>query len=301
MTSSLTRRQALALIGATGSITMASESFAAPAPAADDPYLWLEDVQGEKALNWVRERNAGTRALLEAQPHFASDRQRFKEILDSKERIPMVGRDGDWLYNFWRDQTHPRGLWRRTTLASYRTASPEWDVVLDLDALAKAEGENWVWSRVSLLKGRAMISLSRGGADATVVREFDMASRQFVKDGFALPEAKSEIDWLDADHLLVGTDFGPGSLTDSGYARVIKLWKRGQPLSAAVTVYEAQTKDVAAFATVDHTPGFERVIFGRSPDFFTNELALWDRSGKTPKLVPISIKPKDGPGAQLLK
>ncbi|MFZ2987861.1 prolyl oligopeptidase family serine peptidase [Ideonella sp.] len=274
----LNRRQALALLSAAGSPLAMAQTSTSASPAADDPYLWLEDVQGDKALNWVRERNKASRAVLEAHPDFEPNRKRLKEILDSRDRIPQVSRDGNYLYNFWRDQTQPRGLWRRTTLESYVTPNPAWELVLDLDALAKAENENWVWSRVSMLGGkssRCLISLSRGGADATVVREFDIATRRFVDGGFTLPEAKSEVDWLDENRVFVGTDFGPGSLTDSGYPRVIKLWQRGTPLSAATTVYEGQVKDVAASVQVDSTPGFERVVFARSPDFFTNELSLW--------------------------
>jgi prolyl oligopeptidase len=290
----LTRRQALALLGATSApLTMAqtSAAAAAPSPDAEDPFLWLEDVEGERALNWVREHNATSRKLLEAEPGFAETRQSLQAILDSKERIPAVVRRGDWLYNFWRDEKNPRGLWRRTSLESFRQAEPQWDVILDLDALAAAEKENWVWGGAQLVGGRStrcLLSLSRGGADAKVVREFDLATRRFVSDGFTLPEAKSELDWLDEDHVFVGTDFGPGALTDSGYPRVVKLWKRGTPLSAATLVYEGQKTDVAAFASVDPTPGFERVVVGRSPDFFTNEMALWQDG----KLLPID-KPLD--------
>ncbi|MEK8034144.1 prolyl oligopeptidase family serine peptidase [Ideonella sp. DXS29W] len=272
---------AAALIGAAGAPAMAqTPSPVTPATAAAeaDPYLWLEDVTGDKALAWVRERNAATRPQLEAHPDFQANRTRFKEILDSKESIPMAHHQGGWLYNFWRDEQHPRGLWRRATLAEYRKPQPAWDVVLDLDALAKAESENWVWAGANCLGGRSnrcLISLSRGGADASVVREFDLATRRFVDGGFTLPEAKSMVDWLDENTVFVGTDFGAGSLTDSGYPRVIKRWKRGEPLSAAVTVYEGQKTDVSAFANVDHTPGFERVVFGRSPDFFSTEMALW--------------------------
>ncbi|HEX5686269.1 MAG TPA: prolyl oligopeptidase family serine peptidase [Ideonella sp.] len=272
---------AATLIGAAGPSAMAqtsSPTTPAPATAAADPYLWLEDVTGERALTWVRERNAVSRPLLEAHPDFQANRKRFKEILDSKESIPVATHQGGWLYNFWRDEQHPRGLWRRATLAEYRKPQPAWDVVLDLDALAKAENESWVWAGANCLGGgstRCLISLSRGGADASVVREFDLATRRFVEGGFALPEAKSSLEWLDENTTFVGTDFGPGSLTDSGYPRVIKRWKRGEPLSAAVTVYEGQATDVSAFASVDHTPGFERVVFGRSPDFFSTEMALW--------------------------
>ena len=270
---------ACTLLLATTPYSMAQS--APPAPAASgpaDPYLWLEDVLGERALAWVRERNAATRPTLEAHPDFEANRARFKQIMDSRERIPYATRQGDWFYNFWRDETHPRGLWRRTSLAEYRKAEPAWELLLDLDALARDEKENWVWAGAECLGGassRCLLQMSRGGADARVVREFDLASRSFVAGGFSLPEAKSRVHWLDENRLIVGTDFGPGSMTDSGYPRVLKLWTRGQPLSSATTIFEAQPADVSADATVDHTPGFKRVVVSRAPDFYTTEESLW--------------------------
>jgi prolyl oligopeptidase len=256
-----------------------------------DPYLWLEDVQGERALAWVRERNAESEAVLQAQPGFEAARTSIREVLDSREQIPYVERQGGWFYNLWRDADNPRGLWRRATLAEYRKPKPAWETVIDLDALAKAEAENWVWAGAACLAPeyrRCLVSLSRGGADASVVREFDTVTKRFVDDGFKLPEAKTQVDWIDADHVYVGTDFGPGSLTDSGYPRVIKRWRRGQPLAAATTVFEAQPKDVYAFVSVDHTPGWERTVFGRAPDFYKSSTFLLD--GRA--LVPID-KPED--------
>lgn len=240
-----------------------------------DPYLWLEEVQGDKALAWVRERNAVSTALLQAQPLFADNRAKVLDVLNNRDQIPHVTRRGDYLYNFWRDAKNPRGLWRRTHLEEYRKVQPKWDVLIDLDALGKAENENWVWGGSDCLApdyNRCLISVSRGGADAKVTREFDIAKREFVKDGFDLPEAKSQLDWVDINTVYVGTDFGPGSMTRSGYARIIKRWKRGTPISEAQFVYEAKESDVAAFATVDKTPNFERTIFGRSADFYNTEI-----------------------------
>ena len=240
-----------------------------------DPYLWLEEVQGDKALAWVRERNAVSTALLQAQPLFADNRAKVLEVLNNRDQIPRVTRRGDYLYNFWRDAKNSRGLWRRTHLEEYRKVQPKWDVLIDLDALGKAENENWVWGGSDCLApdyNRCLISVSRGGADAKVTREFDIAKREFVKDGFYLPEAKSQLDWVDINTVYVGTDFGPGSMTRSGYARIIKRWKRGTPISEAQFVYEAKESDVAAFATVDKTPNFERTIFGRSADFYNTEI-----------------------------
>ena len=206
----------------------------------EDRYLWLEDILGEEPLNWVRTRNDPTVAQF-AGDDFDRMRAQALEVLDTDARIPYVRRRGDYLYNFWRDADNPRGLWRRTTLDSYRSDNPEWDVLIDVDELARNDDENWVWAGANVIypeRTRALVGLSRGGSDAAVLREFDMATREFVADGFALPEAKSGYTWADPDTLLVGTDFGEGSLTESGYPRIIKRWRRGQPLDDAETVFE---------------------------------------------------------------
>ncbi len=239
-----------------------------------DPFLWLEEVDSERALAWVRERNAESQAVLEASPVYATTREQLLAVLNSKDRIPYVNRRGEGFYNLWQDEAHPRGLWRRTTLDSYRQAEPVWETVLDLDALAAAEGENWVWGGAQGLgpEGRrCLVSLSRGGADAQVLREFDTVDKAFVDGGFTLPEAKSSVEWIDLDTLYVGTDFGPGSMTDAGYPRIIKRWPRGTPLEAAVTVFEGQPQDTWAMASVDRTPGFERTLFVRGMDFYNSE------------------------------
>ncbi len=245
-----------------------------PDQLRDDPYLWLEDVTGDAALGWVRAHNEPTLAEL-CDDQFEQMRAEALEVLDTDSRIPYVRRRGEHLYNFWRDASNPRGLWRRTTLESYRTDEPQWDVVIDVDALAAADDTNWVWAGADVIEPeltRALISLSRGGSDAAIVREFDMQTREFVSDGFELPEAKSDVTWEDEDTVLVGTDFGPGSLTDSGYPRVVKRWRRGQPLEAAETVFTGANTDVSVGAGVDRTPGFERITLVRATDFFNHEL-----------------------------
>jgi prolyl oligopeptidase len=275
------RRFALALVlgmSATGP-SLAAE--AARAPASEDRYLWLEDVTGEKALDWARARNAETASVLET-GDFGALEKRILDILDSDARIPYVEKLGPWYYNFWRDAKNPRGLWRRTTLAEYREEHPAWETVIDLDALGAAEKESWVWHGADCLKPEyrlCLVSLSRGGADATVVREFDLGAKAFVKDGFFLPEAKSSTGWLDVDHLYVGTDFGAGSMTTSGYPRIAKVWKRGTPLAAAETVYEGKADDVSVGALRDHTKGFERDFVYRGITFYSNEMFL-RRDGK---------------------
>ncbi|MFY1621083.1 S9 family peptidase, partial [Micromonospora sp. WMMD736] len=241
---------------------------------ADDPYLWLEDITGDEALAWVREHNEPTLDEL-CDERFEQLRGEALEVLDTDARIPYVRRRGDFLYNFWRDAANPRGLWRRTTLDGYRSEQPDWDVIIDVDELARADGENWVWAGAAVIEPDyklALITLSRGGADAAVVREFDMSTREFVDGGFELPEAKTQISWEDEDTVLLGTDFGPGSLTDSGYPRLVKRWRRGQPLDEAETLFSAASTDVIVAASVDRTPGFGRTMVRRALDFFNDEV-----------------------------
>ncbi|WP_051293535.1 prolyl oligopeptidase family serine peptidase [Pseudoduganella violaceinigra] len=240
-----------------------------------DPYLWLEDVGGDKALSWVKEQNAAALRELQAQPNYPAIHERLKTILNSKERIPYVTRHGDHYYNFWRDAQHTRGIWRRTTLEQYRKAAPQWETVLDIDKLAADENENWVWHGVSCLypKGeQCLVQLSRGGGDAHVVREYDVAKRRFVTDGFTLPEAKSDIAWIDADTVFVSTDFGPDSMTTSGYPRIVKEWKRGTPLAAAKTLYQAKSDDLGVGAYKDFTPGHSHQFISRQIGFYSSEL-----------------------------
>ena len=258
---------------------------------SDDPYLWLEDVTGEEALDWVRTRNGVTVEEL-AGDEFDATESRIREVLDTDARIPYARRRGQFLYNFWRDAEHVRGLWRRTTMDEYRTENPVWDVLLDLDALAGSENENWVWGGAQVLRPDqrlALVTLSRGGADATVVREFDLDSRTFrgpEDGGFALPEAKTDIGWIDADTVFVGTDFGPGSLTESGYPRITKRWHRGTPLADAETVYEGAAQDISISAWHDRTPGFERDFVQRATDFYNSETYVLDGSALTRILTP---------------
>ncbi len=264
-----------------------------PTVAGDtDPYLWLEDVTGEKAIEWVKARNAKSQAKMEADPQFNALREDLLAILDSDARIPFVSKQGDFYYNFWRDKKNERGLWRRTTLEQYKKAQPEWEVILDLDALGKAENENWVWKGANFLRPdykRALITLSRGGADADVTREFDMDKKEFIKDGFSRPEAKGGMSWIDKDNVFVMTDFGPGSMTESGYPRIAKKWKRGTPLESAEVVYEGKSEDMSISAVHDDSPGFERNFVSRNLAFYNDELYLLDNNSKLIKIdVPNS-------------
>jgi prolyl oligopeptidase len=261
------------------------------ADEVQDPYLWLEEVTGDKALAWVKEQNAATKNELTQSDAFTALNERLRKILDSDARIPYVSKAGPHYYNFWRDAKHVRGIWRRTTLDEYRKPQPHWETVLDLDTLAAKEKENWVWKGASFLRPaseRCLLQLSRGGADAEVTREFDVTAKDFVKDGFTLPEAKSATAWRDRDSIFVGTDFGPGSLTHSGYPRIAKEWKRGTPLADASIVFEGRPDDMAVHAYRDQTPGYQRDFVTRMVTFWTNETFLL-RDGKLIKIA----KPDD--------
>ncbi len=255
----------------------------------NDPLIWLEDISGDDALEWVRRHNDPTLDEL-CDDRFEQMRTEALEVLDTDARIPYVRRRGDYLYNFWRDAANPRGLWRRTTLNSYRTESPDWEVMIDVDALAEADGENWVWAGADVIEPDhtvALISLSRGGSDAAIVREFDMRTREFVTDGFELPEAKTQISWEDENTVLLGTDFGDGSLTDSGYPRLVKRWRRGAPLEDADTLFSAASTDVIVAASVDRTPGFERIMLRRAIDFFNDDVYELRGSGSEQEFIRI--------------
>ncbi len=259
------------------------ETKAAPAldtkPAVEDAYLWLENVTDEKALNWAKDQNKKAQAEIEAVPGFADMKARFVSILSSKERIPDPNKMGAMLYNFWRDDKNPRGLWRRASLAEYKKKEPKWETVLDIDALGKAENENWVYKGSSCLHPKyekCMMGLSRGGADAVVWREFDTKKKEFVQDGFMLPEAKGNVSWKDDNTLYVGTDFGPGSMTKSGYPRIAKEWKRGTKLDTAKVLLEGQDSDIAVSAQRVFTQGKVYDVVDRSPTFFSSVASVFD-------------------------
>jgi len=264
-----------------------------PAPEAPDPLEWLEQVDAPAALDWVGRQNARTAVFFESRPAFGPLRAALQSIYDAKERIPYVQKAGRFLYNFWRDAEHPRGVWRRTTLAEYRQPEPDWHTVLDLDVLAAAEGENWVWHGAQCRDpgaDRALVGLSRGGADAAVVREFDLDDCRFVDGGFALPEAKSGLHWIDRDHVFVATDFGPGSLTASGYPRLVKEWRRGQPLAEARPVFAGEHADVAVSAFVAGRRSNRRQFVQRSTGFYTSEYFLRQETGLARIDVPDDVQ-----------
>lgn len=251
-----------------------------------DPFLWLEDIEGEKALEWVEARNSESMANLQTLPEYQPLYDKNLAVYDSKEAIPYPRIRGNYLYNFWRDASNERGIWRRTTIDEYSKEEPQWETLLDLDKLAKEEDENWVWHGASCLHPeyqRCLISLSRGGADADVTREFDVPSKAFVKDGFYLPESKGGAGFIDLDSVFVSTDFGEGSMTASGYPRITKIWKRGTPLSEAKTLHEGNHEDIGVWSSLIHTPEKDYPMIIVAPTFFTNTYYLL-RDGELKKL-----------------
>lgn len=246
-------------------------------PREDESFEWLEEVEGEAPLAWARAHNARSEGKLTRAPGFASLEQRLFSIYSAKDKIPAVTQLGPWLYNFWVDAERPRGLWRRTTWAEYRKVEPTWETVLDVQALGEAEKESWVFGGTRCLYPqykKCLVFLSRGGGDADVVREFDLEAKAFVPDGFVLPEAKTNVSWKDDDTLYVGTDFGAGSLTASGYPRVIKEWKRGTPLSSAREIFSVKVGDIAASGTRVFDHGRVHDVFTRAIDFEHSETFL---------------------------
>lgn len=262
--------------------------------AAEDPFIWLEEVEGTRAMAWVEEQNAETLAELTRHPMFDDLYQRALAVLTSDERIAYPSILGDHLYNFWQDSEQPRGIWRRTSWSSYLSGDPDWEVVLDIDALAAAEGVNWSYGGGSCLPPeyrRCLVRLSRGGADAVEIREFDAVEKHFLVDGFFLPEAKQGVTWLNENELLVATDFGEGSLTTSGYARVAKLWRRGAPLSAAVTLFEGQPTDVSVGVGTFRSADRVYPIVSHRPSFFEGTIHVVQEGGLVELELPLDADP----------
>lgn len=278
---------------------------APPAATTEDPWLWLEEIEGERALTQVKEWNAGTDALLMKSPGFEEDRKRARAILDDEQQIALPEDViGGNVTNLWRDAENPRGLWRIASLESYAAGKPEWRTLIDVDALGRQESKSWVWHGAECLPPeyvRCLVSVSPGGTDADMVREFDISTGEFVEGGFVVPEAKSSAAWVDRDTLLVATDWGEGSLTDSGYPRIAKLWKRGTPLASAMTVKEGETADVGltAFSQWDG----KRIwpMLSRGKTFWTDELWVGVAPGKFAKVpLPDTASYRDIIGGQLV-
>jgi prolyl oligopeptidase len=260
---------------------------------APDPFAWLEDVDGERAMTWVRAENQRAVERLTRGDRFKSIEAQAKAVIESNDRIPFVTKIGEAYYNFWRDAKNPRGLWRRTSLAEYRKAEPAWETVLDIDALNRTEGKSWVFQGAECLKPqnqRCLVSLSPGGSDAKVVREFDLDTKQFVsagQGGFETPQAKADLEWEHRDSVLVSLAADEASSTVSGYGRIVKRWARGTPLAQAVTVYSGDKSDVGVWPYVDDTPGKVRSFVVRSVDFYNDQLFWLPPDGAAPRRVDV--------------
>ncbi len=260
----------------------------------DDPYKWMEEIEGERPLAWAKAQNTRSLAVLQGDSRYAGLKSQALAILNAKDRVPGVSFAGDGsLRNFWQDAEHVRGVWRRTTLESYRTATPQWETILDIDALSRAESANWVFKGAGCLppeETRCLVSLSNGGKDAVVVREFDTTTRTFVEGGFVLPEGKQNVSWLDKDTLLVAREWEPGQVTKSGYAYVVKAWKRGTPLVSAKEVFRGTPDDVSAsaYALTDADGKVVAVLASRGVSFFESETYLLTDAG--PVKLPFPLK-----------
>ncbi len=271
-------------------------AMAQTAPMTDDPYIWLEDKDGAKPLAWVEAENAKTLPRLQNDPRYATFYQQALAIASATDRIPMPEQTFGRIYNFWRDADHPRGLWRWTTEADYATANPKWTVALDVDALGKAEGKQWVWHGTTCLPPEerfCLVQLSEGGEDAESMREFDLKTGQFVEGGFALPKSKQGAAWLDRDTLLVSRDWGAGTMTNSSYPFVVKMVKRGQPLSAATEIYRGEPTDqLGSYARVlTDAEGHRVVLIGRRQTFFGGDTLVWTPQGVKKLPIPPRAQP----------
>ena len=254
-----------------------------------DPYLWLEEIEGEKALEWVKAKNSATVEVLTKHPEFQEINKKILDILNSKEQIAYPSIWGEYIYNFWQDDKNERGLWRRTTFKEYFKNSPSWETVLNLDDLCMKEGEKWAYKGASFLYpefDRALLFLSRGGSDAVVTREFDLIKNNFVEDGYYTPEAKGFSDWIDKNTILIKTDFGEGTMTTSGYPRILKIWKRGTPLKEARTLFQVEESDISCNVDVFKRTGRQYMIITRRINFYTNNFFIMENDSLIKLEIP---------------
>ena len=296
-----------ALVGAPLALAQTTSPRPMPPAATDaaDPFIWLEEADSPRALEWAKAENQRSLGLLEADPRYATLHQEALKIVDATDRIPMPGFRAGAVYNFWQDQSHAQGLWRRTTLQGYQTPDPKWETVLDLDALSKAEGKTWVWKGAGCLQPEqrlCLVSLSNGGEDAVEAREFELASARFVQGGFFLPRGKQDVAWLDKDTLAVGREWGPGTMTESGYPFVVKLLKRSQPLEAAQEVFRGMPKDVqvSPSSLFDAQTGRRVTLITRALSFFETETYVLTPNGTVKLPLPLKASVQGLNGGQLL-
>ncbi|NVO01655.1 MAG: S9 family peptidase [Bacteroidetes bacterium] len=257
----------------------------------EDPYLWLENVDSEKALEWVQKQNDATVQKLSMQKEYQNIYNKSLEIYNSTERIASPSIQGDFIYNFWQDKEHVRGIWRRTAKESYISGTPKWEILLDIDEMCKTDGIKWVFKGASGLYpkyNRFIVNLSKGGGDAVVVKEFDVTTKSFVENGFYIDESKGGASYLDENTLIVSSDFGKGTMTTSGYPNQVKLWKRGTLLKDAKLLYEGDTTDVSTsgYNMQDNEKSYLMVSQGMT--FYTNKTFVWENN----KLVKLDI-PED--------
>ena len=284
--------------------TFPAMSIAADPAPKDDPYVWLEQVSAPESLAWVDKENKRTLGLLEADARFAGLYADALKIMEATDRIPMPNQIGGSIANFWQDADHVHGLWRATTPASYLSANPQWRPLIDLDALSAADKASWVWKGGDcepVAERRCMLNLSGGGEDAVTLREFDLDTGTFVPNGFSLPTSKQGAAWETPDSLLVTRDWGPGTMTSSGYPFVVKRLKRGQALDQAVEIYRGQPSDVAVSASsmVDGQ-GRRLTILDRGITFFEGELFAVDAHGVTKLDLPRKYRVEGFAANQLL-
>ncbi|HKX64644.1 MAG TPA: hypothetical protein VJM78_04985, partial [Rhizomicrobium sp.] len=282
------------LFGSVLGFVLATGALAVPqsSSAPDDPYAWLEEVHGEKQLAWVKEQNAKSLGALKADPRYQKNYDSILEVLDATDRIPMGNLSHGFVYNFWQDAKNPKGVWRRTAIADYQNPAPRWELLLDVDALAKTEKENWVFKGGECSPGeiRCLIRLSRGGGDAVVIREYDLKTKSLASDGFAMPEAKTDASYLTDDSVMYAT--AKDGETTSGYARIVKQWRRGESLTAAKTLYEGEVSDVTSAPATFHTKEGDIGLVVRAVSFFESDYFVLENGGVRKLAMPRSADVK---------
>lgn len=263
-------------------------SFTITAKEAQDPYIWLEDIDGTQSMQWVNKTNKTTDDKLTHNKLYKELYLQALTVLNSKSRLPSVSQNGKWLYNFWQDEKNPRGLYRRTTLKEFKQTQPKWETVLDMDKYSHAHEKNYDYHGMTCLPPEGvdcLVFLSPEGGDAIEVSEFNLTTKEFIKNGYSLPLAKSRISWIDKNTVFVGTDFGFNSMTDSGYPRTVKQWIRGTPLSQAKTIFTASKKSMTANA-------FRMDDNDKNIDIISESTSFWSSDKyqvKDEKLIKLKI------------